>query len=99
MEIRIHNIEIRNHPDIPRINIELKDKLYLSGERDLLLSTISNVFYMLNIMNNANTFKEWCADNLNNNVMTIIISYIQYDINYVYYITVNSNNVVCERLS
>lgn len=98
MEIILKEIELRDHPDIPRLNIKLDKKLWLKGDYDLALEDIGNIFYLFTIMNNREVFRQWCEDNITK-PMTIILEYSQYGIDYFYHIVANKEGIVLERLA
>ncbi len=99
--IQITKIEIRNHPDIFRLKIELKNKLLISGELDLSINDIYNVFYLLNIMNNNGVLRQWCNDNLEEDSKPVIIniSYLEHSVQYRYEVSFNKNNILYERVA
>jgi len=98
MKIDFNKIEVRNHPSILRLDIQLGDALWIEADRLTDLDATGDVFYMLSLMNDSKSFKEYCLDNIES-PMTIIIEYTQHNVDYYYYMIVDANKVYEERLA
>jgi hypothetical protein len=98
--MNFNKIEVRNHPSILRLNIQIDKVLWIEGDRDIALEDTGDVFYTLSLMNCKKQFQEWCRDNLEDSAtMTIIIVYTEYDVDYYYYIIAGNNGIYEERLA